>query len=153
MVDATENPAGYRAKRKPRGRPFAPGVSGNPSGRPKGARAAAFAALDDLAVEAAPEVLQALIARALEGDPRAAELVFKRAWPERKGRPITVTLPVMTDAGGLAAGMAAVSTAMGSGDITPDEATAIAAVLDVQRRAIQLDDHEARLKALEEGKL
>ena len=36
------------------------------------------------------------------------------------------------------------------GELTPDEAASIAAVLETQRRAIELTEIEARLRALEE---
>jgi hypothetical protein len=36
--------------------------------------------------------------------------------------------------------------------LTPDEAASVASVLEVQRRAIEMHDHEQRLQALEAKK-
>ena len=41
---------------------------------------------------------------------------------------------------------------MAIGDMTPDEASAVAGVLEIHRKAIATEDHEQRLRALEEGK-
>jgi hypothetical protein len=38
QTDAARHPADRTGKKQPRGRPFQPGQSGNPKGRPKGAR-------------------------------------------------------------------------------------------------------------------
>lgn len=140
------------AAKKPRGRPFQPGQSGNPDGGPKGARAPVYAALDAAAAEHMPEIMRALVEKAKEGDPRAAELLMRRAWPERKGRPLSFALPVTAGAAGLAEAMGAVTEAMATGAMTPDEASAVAGVIEIHRKAIVTEDHEQRLKALEEGK-
>ena len=142
------------ADAKPRKAPhrFQPGQSGNPAGKPRGARAPIYAALDAAAAENMPEIVTALVAKAKEGDPRAAELLMRRAWPERKGRPLAFALPSATGAAGLAEAMSAVTVAMASGEMTPDEASAVAGVLEIHRKAIVTEDHEARLRALEEGK-
>ena len=149
---AAERPAPGTAKRKPRGTPFRPGQSDNPSGRPPGSRSAVYAAFDELAAEAVPRVLQALIEKAEEGDPRAAEIIFRRAYPERKGRPLVFALPASSGAAGLVEAIGAITEAMAAGLMTPDEAAQVAGVLEVHRKAIALEDHEQRLRALEEGK-
>jgi hypothetical protein len=147
-----EKPAGDTAKRRRGGgRPFQPGQSGNPSGRPKGSRAEAFAILDNMAAEAAERVLQALVAKAEEGDARAADLVLRRSWPERKGRPVQFAMPTLCSAASLTEAMSAVAAAMAAGEISPDEAVAVAGVLEIQRKVIALEDHEERLKAIEDG--
>ena len=56
--------------RKQDGRPFEPGQSGNPAGRPKGARHAALLALDAIGVEAGKDIMQAVVKAAKEGDMR-----------------------------------------------------------------------------------
>jgi hypothetical protein len=49
-------------------------VSGNPAGRPKGARHAALAALDAIGAQGAEAVLRAVVKAAREGDMRAADI-------------------------------------------------------------------------------
>ena len=134
--------------RAPGGR-FAPGNPGGP-GRPKGARHAALAALDAIGAEAAEEVLRRVVDDARGGDLRAAELLLSRLWPERKGRPVEVALPEVASAADLVPALAAVVAATTRGEVTPEEAQTICAVLEMQRKAIETAELEARVAALEE---
>lgn len=131
---------------------FKPGTSGNPQGRPKGTRASVYAELDAVAAEALPDVIAAIVTSARAGDARAAELLFRRAWPERKGRPLAFPAPTAAGAGGLVQAMEAVTAAMAAGEMTTEEASAVAGVLEIHRKVIAVEDHEARLRALEEGR-
>ena len=47
---------------------------------------------------------------------------------------------------------AAVVAAMAASEITPDEAAAVASMLETQRRAIETHDHEQRIRDLEANK-
>ena len=127
---------------------FINGGRGGP-GRPKGARHAALAALDAIGGEAAEEVLGVVVAAAKGGDLRAAEVLLRRLWPERKGRPVEVELPEVASAADLVPALAAVAAAMGRGALTPEEAQAVAGVLETQRRAVETADLEQRIAALE----
>ena len=126
-----------------------PGQSGNPSGRPKGARHAALMALDAVGEAAAGEVMQAVVDAARGGDVRAADILLRRLWPERKGRPLAVDLPPIGGAADLPAAVGAVVEAVAAGDLTADEGQAIAGILETQRRAIETADLAARIEALE----
>lgn len=128
---------------------FRPGQSGNPAGRPAGSRNRVLAALDAVGEEAATAILQAAIGRAKDGDMQAAALILGRVWPARKGRAVAVPLPTVTRATDLPAALGAVVDAMGRGEISAEEAAAMAAVLEGQRRAIETADLEARLAAVE----
>ena len=125
------------------------GQSGNPSGRPKGARHAALMALDAIGEAAAGDVMQAVVTAAVAGDMRAAEILLRRLWPERKGRPLAVDLPPIAGAADLPAAVGAVVQSVAAGDLTPEEGQAIAAILETQRRAIETADLAARIEALE----
>jgi hypothetical protein len=126
-----------------------PGQSGNPSGRPKGARHAALMALDSIGETAAKEVMGAVVDAAKGGDMRAADILLRRLWPERKGRPLAMELPPIGGAGDLPAAVGAVVQSVAAGDLTADEGQAIAAMLEGQRRAIETADLAARIEALE----
>jgi hypothetical protein len=95
-------------------------------------------------------VLRAVVDSARGGDLRAAEVLLRRLWPERKGRPIEVALPEVASAADLVPALAAVVAAMGRGALTAEEAQAMCAVLETQRRAIETAELEARVAALEE---
>lgn len=128
---------------------WAPGQSGNPAGRPKGARHVALVALDAIGAEGAADVLRAVVEAAKGGDIRAAEIVLSRVWPQRKGRPVALDLPVMTTAADVSAALAATAAAMAEGTLSPEESGAVAAVIETQRRAIETLELEARIVALE----
>ena len=125
------------------------GQSGNPKGRPVGSRHRALVALDAIGAEGAEPVLRRVMALAEAGDVRAAEMVLSLLWPPGKGRPVHLDLPDMQTPADLAAALDAVAGAVGRGDVTPDEGSAVAAVLEAQRRAIETAQLEERLAALE----
>ncbi len=95
-------------------------------------------------------MLRRVVEDAKAGDLRAAELLLRRLWPERKGRPVEVALPPVVVAADLVPALAAVVAAMGRGELTPEEAQAVCAVLESQRRAVETAELEARVAALEE---
>jgi len=91
-----------------RGRPFQPGQSGNPRGRPAGSRNHITLMLDRLAEADAVDVLRAIVAKAKEGDSRAAELLEQLEvgsdqhadaqtgrWPHRSTSPPTRASPAI----------------------------------------------------------
>lgn len=119
------------------------------TGRPRGVRPAALAALDAIGEEAAGDVLRRVVQDAIAGDMRAAEILLRRVWPERKGREVALDLPPMQQAADLPRALGAVADAVAAGAITPDEGQAVAAVLEAHRRAIDTADLAARVEALE----
>src|SRR4051812_29118501 len=70
---------------KQRGKPFRKGQSGNPNGRPKGARNATTLALETLLDGQATALTQKAIDLALTGDMAALRLCLDRIIPARKG--------------------------------------------------------------------
>jgi hypothetical protein len=127
---------------------FINGGRGGP-GRPRGARHAALAALDAIGSKAAEEVLGVVVAAAKGGDLRAAEVLLRRLWPERKGRPIEFELPPVVAAADVVTALTAVTTATARGELTPEEALALSHVLEAQRKAIETADLAQRIAALE----
>ncbi len=134
---------------KPRSGAFKPGQSGNPAGRPVGSRNKVLVALDQIAEGAAPKLLDQVIQSAMGGDAHAARLVLDRAWPARKGRPVRLSLPKITDGASLTAAAASVVEAVTDGSISPDEGVAISSILESQRRMIETADLERRIAEIE----
>jgi hypothetical protein len=128
---------------------FPKGQSGNPKGRPPGTRNAALVALDAIGEENAKDILQAAVTAAKAGDIRAADTILSRIWPARKGRPIVLSLPAITNAAGVMQALARITEAASSGEITTDEAQAFAALVQGQRKAIETHELEQRIAALE----
>ena len=70
-----------------------PGQSGNPTGKPKGARHRSTLMAERLMEDDAQNVVRAVIAAAKNGDMVAARLVLDRVLPARRGRPVQFTMP------------------------------------------------------------
>lgn len=127
---------------------FLPGNPGGP-GRPAGSRSKATLLLDEMADGDASSILQKQIDKAKEGDQRAAEFILSRAWPARRGRPVSIELPPVETPGDLVTALGAVVAAVAAGELSPEEGDAVASILDAKRRAIETIDVIARIEALE----
>jgi len=119
-------------QKKQRGRPFAPGVSGNPGGRPKGARNLASIIAAALTDKDASAVVRAVVAKAKKGDMAAARLVLDRIWPAPRGRSLTLDLPAAVDAAGVHLAHRKLLQSVADGALSPEEAQAISAMLSLQ---------------------
>ncbi len=128
---------------------FPPGRSGNPSGRRPGSRNRVLIALDAIGAASAAGVLQAAIKGALSGDTRAQELILSRVWPARRDRPVSLVLPPIATAGDVMQAMAAVTSAIAAGQVTPGEGQAISTVLAAARQAIETTELADRISRLE----
>jgi hypothetical protein len=141
----TENSA-----KKQRGAPFRKGQSGNPSGKPKGTRNRTTVLAEKLMQDDAADIVQVVLAAAKGGDMTAARLILDRISPVRRGRPVYLELPSVKTAADVSAGIATLTMAMASGDVTPDEAATAASVFEVRRNALETEELELRLRRLEE---
>ncbi len=130
---------------------FKPGRSGNPAGKPKGARHRATVAAEALLDGEAEALTRKAIELALEGDTTALRLCLERILSPRRGRPITFTLPQMTNTGDLRAAGLAILKAVSEGGISPDEAVAVASLIKAAREAMETDELSRRLDALEQA--
>lgn len=131
---------------------FQPGNPGGP-GRKEGSRNAATLILDAMADGEAETVLRKVLDAAKGGDPKACEIILSRVWPARKGRAVRLDLPEIKSASDVLAALATVVAATAKGEITTDEAAAVASVLELKRRAIEtveIDERLARLEKLQE---
>ena len=129
---------------------FQPGQSGNPVGKPKGARNHATRAVLEMLDGEADKLTRKAVELALDGDTTALRLCLERLAPPAKDRPISVSLPSLAGAEDASKAMASVVAAMADGTITPGEAAAVAGVVETYRRTVETADIERRLIALEE---
>jgi hypothetical protein len=125
---------------------FAQGNPGGP-GRPRARERAA--ALDALAAEAGAELIEVALSEAKKGNLRAVELLLDRIWPVRRGRPVEVDAPPIRTIPDLVPAGAAVTSAVLSGDLTPQEGAAAARVLVAHNQMISTALLEPRLQELE----
>ena len=145
----TESSAVNQPKRRG-GKPFQKGQSGNPAGKPAGTRNATTLAVEALLDGEAKAITRVAIDKALAGDPIALRLVLERVAPVRRGRPVQFDLPPLENATDLAPAIAGILKATAAGDLTPEEASTIATLLEAKRKAIETGELEQRLDLLEQ---
>jgi len=146
------DPTGPKQRRRSRGQPFAPGQSGNPHGRPAGARNRVTALAQRLMDADAEPVILALIEAAKGGDVAAIKLVLERVAPLPRNRPVHFAAPAIETPADLGAAMGAVLQAVAAGELAPDEAVSIASLIETRRRTIETLELDARIAALEQSK-
>ena len=143
-----ENAAGKQPGRG-RGRPFEPGTSGNPAGKRRGTRHRATVFAEKLMQADLGDVVQTVISAAKDGDMSAARLVLDRVLPPRKGGTVRFDLPAVSTPADIVAALGAILSAVGRGELTPDEGGMISGLLETKRRAMETVEIEARVAALE----
>jgi hypothetical protein len=130
------------------GRPFPKGRSGNPAGRPLGARNAATQLAEALLDGEAEALIRKLVELALGGDAAMLKLAVERIVP-RRARTQFFALPELGSAADLAPAMQAIARAAAEGAITPLDAAELARMVEITLRAIEVSDFDRRLAALE----
>ncbi|GJE43840.1 DUF5681 domain-containing protein [Methylobacterium soli] len=133
------------------GKPFAPGQSANPAGRPKGSRGKAALALEKLFDGEAEAIGRRAITLAKQGDGAALRLCLDRIYPVRRDRPVTFELPPIESSNDLTKATRALLDAVAEGEITPSEAEAIGQVVKTHILAIETHDLAQRVAELEAG--
>lgn len=98
---------------------FQPGVSGNPAGRPKGAKSKRTLIAQEFE-SAGSEVARVVVKKALAGDLRAAELMLQRIEPPLKPQAPAVTFSLDPDAS-IADQAKALLVACSKGEISPEQ--------------------------------
>lgn len=131
---------------------FKPGKSGNPNGRPKGARHKTTLAIEKLLDNEGEEITRTAIEKAKAGDMTAIRICLDRIAPPRKDRHIEFTLPKMEKARDAVDAGAAIIEAVSIGEMTPSEASELMRVVECYARTLQVSDFETRLERLESQK-
>lgn len=124
-------------------------AAGNP-GRPQGARHKTTLAMEALLDGEAEALTRKAVDLALDGDTTALRLCLERLSPARKSRTITFAMPKIDVPGDIVKALVAVVAAVAAGEIDPDEGTALSAMIENTRRAIDLVELEGRVAAIEQ---
>jgi hypothetical protein len=122
---------------KPRGRSFAKGQSGNPAGKPRGARNKATLAAEALFDGEAEQLSRKAIEMALGGDATALRLCLERVLPARRERLVHFNLPPLTKVSDSGAALAAIVAAVAGGELTPGEAGELTKLVGAFVKAIE----------------
>lgn len=136
-----------QAERDRKGR-WKAGESGNPRGRPKGARNRASVIVRELLDDAAGEVMKRVIAQAKRGNAVAMRLVVERLLP-RAGREVRAEVPELAEAADVAHTLERIVSLAAAGEISLDEAQGFARLCELRRRAIETEELRVRIQALE----
>jgi hypothetical protein len=149
-MTVTHLPARRRSVIDPaRGRPFAKGQSGNPVGRPLGARNRTTRAAEALLDGEAEALTRKAIERAFEGDTTALRICLDRVLPPRRERRLNFELPQLNSAEDAVKASAAIVAMVAAGEITLSEAEGMGRLMDHFIRALQAHDFDQRLQCLE----
>lgn len=141
---------------------FQKGQSGNPAGKPKGARNRATLQVLELLDGETEQLTRTAIAVALgcpdddgkrtkDPDVTALRLCLERLAPVKKDAPIQFDLPKLETADDAKMAMAAILDGVASGDITPMQATDLSKIVENFMRACEISELERRLAKLETG--
>ena len=134
---------------KMQGTKFAPGQSGNPAGKPKGARNKTTLAIEALLEGEADALARKAIEMAKDGDGPALRMCLDRLAPPRKDAPVCFDLPPITCVADAVEASSALLSAVAAGDVTPDEASRIMSLLTSHKVLVETGEFERRLEALE----
>ena len=89
---------------------------------------------------------------ALDGDTVALRLCLERICPPAKERPISIELPDINGTDDIGTASNAVLASLANGELLPSEAAAVATLLEGRRKAIETEELESRITALENRK-
>jgi hypothetical protein len=128
---------------------FETGQSGNPNGRPKGARNKATLAAEALLDGEAEAITRKAIELAKAGDITAIRLCLERIIPARRDRVAAFKLPRMQAASDAVKASTAIIEAVADGELTPAEASEMSRVIDGFTRTLEAIDFEERISKLE----
>jgi len=125
---------------------FRKGHSGNPAGRPKGAKDKRTA-LRALLEPHADKLVKKAVELALSGDTTALRICIDRIIPPMKAEDRPIELGA-TDSSLTMRGQAVLA-ALCAGSISPDEAAAFMQAISAQARIVEVDELEKRVGKLE----
>ena len=131
--------------RKPPAAAWKPGQSGNPKGRPAGT--GEVGKLRAAIAKRVPDLLDAMLAKALDGDVGAARLLLDGAIAPLKA--IEQTQALALPDGTLTAQGRAVLRSVADGVLAPSQGAALLGAIGTLARVTELDELESRIAALE----
>jgi hypothetical protein len=142
-------PFAEQSAQKQRGRPFQPGQSGNPTGRPKGARNKVTRAIEALIDGQGEAIAAKAVEKALQGDSPMQRALLTTLVSPRRERTVEFDLPKIESAADARKASSAVIAACAAGELSPREASEIMGLISTHVRTIEVAELEARLTALE----
>lgn len=106
--------------------------------------------LEAMLYDAAPDLMQALIQRAKDGDVRALSLCMDRIYPVIRDRRLRLKIGEIRTPKDLCTALDSLIQSMADGDIAPSEALTVTGTLKAMAEAFHAGDIAERLDAIEE---
>jgi len=128
----------------PRGRPFEEGKSGNPKGRPLGAKNRTTLAAQALLEGEAEALSRKAVELALAGDLTALRLCLDRVVPLCRERTISFEMAEISSINGAPYAVASIITAVAAGEITLSEATQLGKLVELYVSTYEASRRESR---------
>lgn len=128
---------------------FKRGQSGNPKGKPKGARNKSTLAAESLLEGSLDRICKRIEEEALNGNMQAAKMILERFLPPRKDRLIRLELPEIRSIGDILEASNAIISAVCKGEISPSEGESLARAIAIHTQTLETHDFEQRLQAIE----
>jgi hypothetical protein len=128
--------------------PFERGQSGNPAGRPPGARNKATLIAETLLQGETEALTRVVIERALAGDMAALRLCLDSVAPVCRHRTIAFELPPLVTAADAVSALAAIMAGVTAGELTPAEAGELSDRVDRFTSTLEATVFEQRLAEL-----
>lgn len=141
-----ENSGKIQAKGK-----YKKGFSGNPKGKPKGARNKSTLAAEALLEGSLEKICKKVEEEALNGNMQAAKMILERFLPPRKDRCVEIDLPSVHTSEDVLNAIGFIVNAVGKGSITPSEGEFLTKMVESYLTALEDYQFESRLKNLEEN--
>jgi|SRR4051794_26109655 len=138
---------------KSRGRPFVRGTSGNPSGRPRGARNRATLAAEALLSDETEKLTRKAVEVALTGDVNALRLCLDRIVPPRRELTFNIELTRLGSLQDASRAMADVLSSVAAGEITLSQGIELGKLIDLYVRtceALEKSEHDEKRLQFEE---
>jgi hypothetical protein len=145
-IEPPENSGKIQAKGK-----YKKGYSGNPQGKPKGARNKSTLAAEAFLEGSLENICKKIEEEALNGNMQAAKMILERFLPTRKDRCIEIDLPSIDTFEDVVNAVGFIVNTVGRGKITPSEGELLARMIESYSKALEAFQFESRLKNLEEN--
>jgi hypothetical protein len=129
---------------------FQKGRSGNPAGKPRGARNRSTRFAEALLDGEADALVRKAIEMALAGDSTALRLCLERLIPPRRERPLEIKLPPLKTAADAVTAIAAIAAATAQGSITASEAAELSRLIENFVSSVKAQELVQRVERLEE---
>jgi hypothetical protein len=127
------------------------GHSGNPNGKPRGARNRSTLAAEALLEGSLDKICKKVEEEALNGNMQAAKMILERFLPPRKDRCIKIELPPINTYSDVLNAVGFIVNAVGKGKITPSEGELLSRTVESYSKALEAYQLESRLKSIEES--